>query len=101
MTPREADVPAELRRRDADASPRNLKGILADLVADPFGEAIPVRLSERAADDDPHGIEGIDVAGDRSPNGEDGALKDLVSGGVPRRGRLGDRLRTDRLACVR
>lgn len=83
MTSCEADVPTELRPRDADAPPRNLKGILADLVADPFGEAIPVRLSQRAADDDPHGIEGIDVASDRSPNGEEGALKDLVSGGVP------------------
>ena len=67
-------------------------------MADPFGKAIPVRLSERAANDDPHRIEGIDVAGDRSPNGEEGALKNLVSGGIPRRGRLRDRLRADRLA---
>jgi hypothetical protein len=100
MTPREADVPAELRWRNADPSSRYLKGILADLVTDPFGEAIPVRLSERAADNDPHWIKGIDVTGDRSPHCEESVLKDLIGGGVSRCSRLGYRLGADRLTCV-
>ncbi len=100
MTPGEAHVPAELRLGDTDAPPRDLEGILADLMVDPFRKAIPVRLSERAADDDPHWIEGIDVARNRSPYREEGALKDPVSGGIPRRGRLRDRLRADRLAWM-
>ena len=83
MTARQAHVPAQLGGMYGNSPSWNLEAIVADLPLNTRMERIPVRLRERAADDDAARIEHIDEACDRPTDSQERVVDEPLCNAIP------------------